>query len=77
VTILASLLKEIVGMFLADGRLPIWLVGWIAVLGVIAYAGAAGLWLGALLLGGVVVILAVNVLSSAQAARSAAAGRRG
>ena len=72
-TILGALLKEIAGMFLADGRLPIWLMAWMAVVGIIAYAGAAGSWRGALLVLGVLAILAANVLG---AARKAALARR-
>jgi hypothetical protein len=77
VTILSSLLKEIVSMFLADGRLPIWLILWIAVIGILAHAGAAAVWSGALLLGGIVVILAANVLATARAARPRATVRGG
>ncbi len=76
-TILAALAKEIAGMFLADGRLPIWLVAWIAVTALIAHAGAADFWRGALLIGGIVVILAMNVLGAARSARPATPVRQG
>jgi hypothetical protein len=73
--ILADLLKEIAGMFLADGRLPIWLIAWVAVIGLLAFLGAADFWRGALLLGGVLLILAANVLGAARAARKATPAR--
>jgi hypothetical protein len=69
VSIFVALLKEIAGMFLADGRLPIWLVAWICVVGLVAYEGVAVSWEGALLVVGVIVILAANVLGAASAAR--------
>ncbi|MFI5011264.1 MAG: hypothetical protein ACHQAY_02850 [Hyphomicrobiales bacterium] len=66
-TILIALAKEIVGMFLADGRLPVWLVLWIAMCAILAYAGLGDFWRGVLLLGGAIVVLAVNVLGAAYA----------
>jgi hypothetical protein len=73
--ILSDLLKEIAGMFLADGRLPIWLFAWVAVIGLLAFIGAGDFWRGALLVGGVLVILAANVLGAARAARKATPAR--
>ena len=46
-------------MFLADGRLPIWLVAWICVVGIAAHEGVAVSWQGAVLVVGIFVI---NVL---------------
>jgi hypothetical protein len=74
-SILIDLLKGIAGMFLADGRLPIWLIAWVLVIGAFAFAGAGDLWRGALLLGGMLAILAANVLGAARAARKAAPTR--
>ena len=67
--VVTDLLKEIAGMFLADGRLPVWLVGWALAVGLLAYAGVAGSWCAALLVAGVLGILAANVLGAARAAR--------
>jgi hypothetical protein len=75
VGVVTDLLKEIAGMFLADGRLPVWLVGWVVAIGLLAYAGASGSWCAALLVAGVLGILAANVLGSARAARKPRANR--
>jgi hypothetical protein len=75
-SILLALLKEIAGMFLADGRLPIWLVAWICVVGIAAHEGVAAAWQGALLIVGVFVILAANVLGAARAAKKPALDRK-
>jgi hypothetical protein len=69
VGVVTDLLKEIAGMFLADGRLPVWLVGWVLAVGLLAYAGVVGAWCAALLVAGVLGILAANVLGAARAAR--------
>jgi hypothetical protein len=74
-TILVEFLKEIAGMFLADGRLPVWLIAWVLAVGVLVFLGAGGLWLGALLVVGVLGILAANVLGAANTARKTAPGR--
>jgi hypothetical protein len=76
VTILRELIAEIGGMFIADGRLPIWLIGWIVAIGVLSFLGVAGLWLGTLLLAGVALILATNVLGAARSARAAGRGTK-
>jgi hypothetical protein len=75
--ILVALLKEIAGMFLADGRLPVWLVAWIIVVGAAAYEGLGVSWRAALLVMGVFSILTANVLGAARAARKPASGRKG
>jgi hypothetical protein len=75
-SIVVEILREIAKMFLADGRLPVWLVGWICVVGVSAYEGIAVSWLGAFLIVGVLLILAANVLGAARAARKPASARR-
>jgi len=67
-SVLWTLAKEIIGMFLADGRLPVWLIAWIAIIAILTHAVAELPMRGALLLGGVMAILATNVLSSARAA---------
>jgi hypothetical protein len=68
-SIVKALLAEIGGMFLADGRLPIWLVAWIAVSGVLAHMLPVGVWGGLLLIVGILAVLALNVLGAARAAR--------
>ena len=75
VGVITDLLKEIAGMFLADGRLPVWLVGWVLAVGLLAYAGVVGAWCAALLVAGVLGILAANVLGAARAARRPRANR--